>query len=265
MNTIKNKAVSIVQEASKNTKKISSKELLSYYENQAEEMPLFGSLREISLAENVIAAFPLSFQSVIDVGSGEGFLLAEIRKKYPSATITGFDISKKRLLQTKQHVPTALLARGDVLKLPFQDNSFDVVVCSELLEHIDAYQAVAEELFRIAKKQIIITVPYEQELITVTCPKCQAHHYLDGHVNTFTEKKLRSLLETKQNISAKTKKFHSIYTYNRLTLKLPLFLRLFFESVVLRFHTTITFLKPNYLLMSIEKRQSSERIPYEKI
>lgn len=44
-------------------------------------------------------------------------------------------------------------------KLPYEDNSFDTVICSDVLEHLSSHKQAIEELLRIARKKIIITVP----------------------------------------------------------------------------------------------------------
>lgn len=44
-------------------------------------------------------------------------------------------------------------------KLPFRDNSFDTVVCSDVLEHIGSHKQAINELLRVARKKVIITVP----------------------------------------------------------------------------------------------------------
>ncbi len=241
-----------------------SKELLSYYENEAEEVPIFGSLREISLAENIIQALPASAPSagkkIIDIGCGEGYLLYKIQEKFPKAELYGLDLSDGRITTTKGHVPKSYLLRGDVLSLPFADNTFDVVICSELLEHMNEYKEVVAELIRISKKHIIITVPNELKLVSLMCPKCKTKHYLDGHVNFFTEDKLKNIFEEKSGVSVKkTGKFHSIYAYNRLTMKFPLFLRVLFDQTLQKFHKKISFLKPNFLMILVEKNKSEKK------
>lgn len=231
-----------------------SKDTLFYYENEAKEVPIFGSQREISLAENIINVLPDSIGNVLDVGCGEGYLLFKIRKKYNSASLYGMDISKGRIKKTKEKVPKATLLRGDILSLPFPNNSFDVVVCSQLLEHISKYKKAIEELIRIGKKHVIITVPNELPIITVTCPKCKTKHNLDGHVNFFTDKKLKSLFIKRKDVKIKKiRKFHTIYTYNHLTLKFPVSVRLFLDRIPGLLYKRISFLKPNFIVVSLEK------------
>lgn len=48
--------------------------------------------------------------------------------------------------------------------LPYEDNSFDTVICSDVLEHVKLHGDAIEELFRVARKKVIITVPAYQWL-----------------------------------------------------------------------------------------------------
>ena len=50
---------------------------------------------------------------------------------------------------------------GSVYTLPFADRSFDVVTCLEVLEHLNDPRAAAEELQRVARKAVVLSVPYE--------------------------------------------------------------------------------------------------------
>ncbi len=44
-------------------------------------------------------------------------------------------------------------------RLPFRDNSFDTVICSDVLEHIGSHKQAINELLRVTRKKVIITVP----------------------------------------------------------------------------------------------------------
>lgn len=234
---------------------LSSEDLLAFYENEAKEVPIFGSLREISLAENIAQVLPRSFSNLIDVGCGEGYLLYALQKRWRNAQYFGLDLTQGRITVTQKNVPSVFLLRGDVLHLPFPDNAFDIVICSELLEHMEAYQQVVEELLRITRKRLIITVPNELPLVKIMCPKCKATHYYDGHVNYFTAEKLRNIFVNRKDAAIIVmRKFHTIYTYNRVTLKFPHFLRFFLDQCTQRFQKKVPFLKPNYLLIVIDKK-----------
>lgn len=85
---------------------------------------------------------------MLDIGCRDTSLYVLLKDKYE---VTLADISPSSDLITKE----------DVQDLSFRDKSFDIVLCQQVLEHVaDPVKAIAE-LKRVAKKQLIITVPYE--------------------------------------------------------------------------------------------------------
>lgn len=57
--------------------------------------------------------------------------------------------------------PSVEHIQGDITRMPFCDHSFDIVICTEVLEHLEKPGAALKELKRVAKKFILITVPHE--------------------------------------------------------------------------------------------------------
>ena len=84
---------------------------------------------------------------------------------------------------------------GDATHLDFPDRSFDVVFCAEVLEHIPELEAACHELARVARRHVIIGVPYREDTRVgrTTCPHCGRKNPPWGHVNTFTLDRLRKL------------------------------------------------------------------------
>ena len=60
------------------------------------------------------------------------------------------------------------IIKGDISKMDFADNSFDVVLCLDVLEHIENWQKVFSELLRVAKRKVIISVPTTENKIFFT-------------------------------------------------------------------------------------------------
>lgn len=112
-----------------------------------------------ALAQLVEATQP---QTVLDVGCGEGFVAAFLKKRMPETHITGVDLSETALAYARQHFgQCATFQQADIYQLPFPDQVFDTVVCSEVLEHLDDPDRAMRELKRVARRYVVITVPLE--------------------------------------------------------------------------------------------------------
>lgn len=96
---------------------------------------------------------------ILDVGGGSGELLDFIGKE-KKVHRTLLDISEKGIEKAKSLGRTEEGLVGDIYKLPFEDNSFDVVLCAETLEHLERPEEAAKELVRVAKRHVSISVPY---------------------------------------------------------------------------------------------------------
>ncbi len=99
-------------------------------------------------------------ESIIEVGCGFGKNIDFLYKNLPyTSKLFGLDISESMVKKAKDYIPgNASLACGDILNLPFSDNSFDLVFTHGTLMHISAdnLPKAILELKRIAKKDIII-------------------------------------------------------------------------------------------------------------
>lgn len=103
-----------------------------------------------------------SCTTLLDAGCGEGFVVDFLAREYPDLKITGVDISDEAIAYAKEHFgERARFRKGSVFKLPFSDKSFDAVLCSEVLEHVEDPNLAVAELKRVARQHVIITVPLE--------------------------------------------------------------------------------------------------------
>jgi ubiquinone/menaquinone biosynthesis C-methylase UbiE len=97
---------------------------------------------------------------VLDLGCGNGRFYELIRKK---VNYFGLDNSNKLISIAKKKYPEAVFRKGDVLKIPFPDNSFDKIFSISVLHHIPSQnlrEKFIEECERVLKKDglLIITV-----------------------------------------------------------------------------------------------------------
>jgi ubiquinone/menaquinone biosynthesis C-methylase UbiE len=123
--------------------------------------------------------------------------------------VTGVDINEKMLAWAQRH---GLLADYHIcpglVGSPLPDGQFDLVVCSETLEHLLNYKDVLAEARRILKDDgtLLVTVPYDIFLgpffllFNINCvyqgyvKKSLYHKYRCGHINHFTKSRLRQEL-----------------------------------------------------------------------
>jgi ubiquinone/menaquinone biosynthesis C-methylase UbiE len=100
---------------------------------------------------------------VLDAGCGEGFYEILLSNLY-ECSIIGIDNDDKILNAGKErtkNLKNVKLENQDLCNLPYKDNSFDKIICSEVVEHIDQDTKAISELYRVLKPggRIVITVP----------------------------------------------------------------------------------------------------------
>jgi len=92
---------------------------------------------------------------LLDVGTGPGVLLVELATLRPDLRLTGVDLSADMVATAQRNLrPYAQRAGarvGDVTSLPFEDQSFDLIVSSLSLHHWDDPEAAVPELARVLR------------------------------------------------------------------------------------------------------------------
>jgi ubiquinone/menaquinone biosynthesis C-methylase UbiE len=97
--------------------------------------------------------------TILDVGCGPGYLAA---RAWPNESVyTGLDISSKAVEIGKMLFPAATFKVHDAehVALPFQDNAFDTVIASEILEHLVDIELLISEVRRVTRNYMLFTVP----------------------------------------------------------------------------------------------------------
>jgi 2-polyprenyl-3-methyl-5-hydroxy-6-metoxy-1,4-benzoquinol methylase len=99
--------------------------------------------------------------TVVDAGCAEGFYVKRVSSIYSQAFCIGLDIARSYLRKAKIGTETLNVdyIACDVENLPFKDGSVDVLICSEVLEHVPNYREAIMELLRVGKKHLILSFP----------------------------------------------------------------------------------------------------------
>ena len=138
--------------------------------------------------------------SVLDVGCGPGFLAASV---FPNLNwYTGIDISPMAIEIGRMLFPGAKFHVGDVENnpLPFSNDSFSTVVCTELLEHIHRHDIIVPELVRVAQEYIVITVPINMRGVGHVYPEWTHEQFHSFAAKMGTVMEIHSYYETHHHL-----------------------------------------------------------------
>ena len=99
-----------------------------------------------------------SKNGILDAACGKGYLVKKLHGWAKGTKITALDI----VLPDKQRNGIEYV-QGTITNLPFEKDSFDVVICTHALEHIKDISLALKELRRVCRKQLIIVIPRQRE------------------------------------------------------------------------------------------------------
>lgn len=162
-----------------------------FYEEGASEWRRLGA---IGKADNVISlCSPFRHDSVIEVGAGEGSVIARLSEMGFGKELFAIDISQSGVDAIKSKgIPRLLECRlFDGYHIPYVDDRFDLAVLSHVVEHVEFPRQLIYEASRVAK-YVFIEVPLDD---TIRMP----FNYIDdgvGHINPHSRKTLRRLAQT---------------------------------------------------------------------
>ena len=143
---------------------------------------------------------------LLDLGCGEGrhalsaYVSKELKVYAVDLSIKDLGTTKNRFnefFETDNEKKALSLAAADAKNLPFQDNTFDSVICSEVLEHIHDYKSVLLEISRVLKDGGIAGISVPRFFPEWVCWKLSDayHEVKGGHIRIFKKPKLLADIE----------------------------------------------------------------------
>jgi SAM-dependent methyltransferase len=155
-------------------------------------------------------------EAVLNIGCGDGYIELEGRKRgWRALSVDPDGRAMARLAE--QGVEAR---KGSMEALPFADSSADVVICSEVLEHLTGEQLAAglPEIRRVLRPggMLIGTTPYREDLREneFVCMHCGQKSHRWGHQQSFDEKRIRQLLEPWFTVREARPKYFPIWQTN---------------------------------------------------
>jgi ubiquinone/menaquinone biosynthesis C-methylase UbiE len=149
----------------------------------------------------------LPCESFLDAGCGDGRYLRALDAELP-ARIAGVDISERILETAAAAIPRADLRQGNLESLPFEDAAFDLVLCTQVIEHVLDARAGVAELTRVLCRggRLVISTDNERNVVTrvLNAPRAGAVRVLrlrgtrgkiESPATPYTRASFRALLE----------------------------------------------------------------------
>ena len=136
------------------------------------------------VAESLIEHFDLNeSSSVLDVGCGKGFLLYEMRQILPGLEISGFDISKHGLSQSREEIRDKLFHYRAQDLYPYENDSFDLVISLGCLHNLRVFELenALKEIERVGRQGYVMVESYrsEQEQFNLQCWALTCESFFD--------------------------------------------------------------------------------------
>jgi len=92
------------------------------------------------------------FTSLLDCGCGTAPMLTLLKEKYPDKRYTGIDLTPKMIeVARSKNMPDVELVVGDCENLPFDEGSFDVVICCQSFHHYPNVQDFFDSVYRVLR------------------------------------------------------------------------------------------------------------------
>jgi SAM-dependent methyltransferase len=129
------------------------------YDKEAADNPIERRL-VAGFTSALLDLLPDDPRRVLEVGCGEGGQLRKVARLAPEARLFGFDLPSDELT-TRWEGLQASMATGSAEDLPYPDDTFDLVLALEVLEHVPDPEAVLSEIARVGAGAAVLSVPWE--------------------------------------------------------------------------------------------------------
>ena len=132
---------------------------------------------------------------LLDIGCGSGWLANECSRH--GASVTATDIAPSGVAAARRRFPEVEYAAADIYDMPMAAASFDAVVLSEVLEHVERVADALVEVRRLLVPggRLLVTVPFRETIVEHLCIHCNRPTPANAHLHRFDTGSLTSALQ----------------------------------------------------------------------
>lgn len=133
----------------------SAEEYDALWRHEWQDLQTIGPVHRHHRREILELAAQVEFASVLDVGCGAGHLLTEIQRRWPEAQCAGTDVSQAALARASERISAELFPWDFSRGAP--PRSFDLVLCTQVVEHVTEDQVFLENLRSVTNRAAIVS------------------------------------------------------------------------------------------------------------
>jgi hypothetical protein len=134
---------------------------------------------------------PVNVSTILDLGAGRCHLSNLLIDRH-------FQVTSLDLVLSSLKKSSGLRVQASSTELPFKSNSFDLVLCAEVIEHMRSRERLAtlQEIWRVARHYVLLTVPNNEDLneMLICCDRCGHVFHAWGHLQSFNAASMQIIL-----------------------------------------------------------------------
>lgn len=174
---------------------------VNYYQ-QGVKKNLFQYLwhtHKIKLAKHILSQ--LEFNNCLDVGCASGYMVSQIANIFPKTKYFGIDIYDKAIDYAKKTYPQINFKVATADKLPFKENTFDIILFYETIEHVENPEKCLKEIRRVLRKDgtLILTMDSGSllfRLVWIVWENSKGKIWQGAHLHPFHHTQLEQLIQS---------------------------------------------------------------------
>jgi 2-polyprenyl-3-methyl-5-hydroxy-6-metoxy-1,4-benzoquinol methylase len=139
----------------------------------------------------------IEFSNIFDAGCGEGMVLKSLEDIMKEKDCRAIDLEPAEVRDATINLPFCKVEVGSIYNIPEQDNKRELVICSEVLEHLEEPAKGIKELHRICSRYAILSVPNEpiwRILIMARLSYLPSLGNTPGHLNHWSSKSFKAFI-----------------------------------------------------------------------
>ncbi|MFQ6049618.1 MAG: class I SAM-dependent methyltransferase [Candidatus Paceibacterales bacterium] len=153
----------------------------------------------------------IEFKRVLETGCGPGFSTQYLKKFLRDKDFEASDLKENLVKEARKRNSEVRISQESIYDLKREDNSFDLIIALEVLEHLEEPEAALKELYRVTSRFCLLSIPNEP--LWRILNMCRLAYLKDfgntpGHIQHWSKRQFANFLQ-------------NYFKINKITMSLP--------------------------------------------